>query len=282
MTDKRLIPARADVAAAWLEGQVEAERFAEGRLHQVVAPSTHLRRAPASDAPLDTQLLYGETFSVYDVSGGFAWGQASLDGYVGYVSLDDLSPEVADSTHRVTALRTIVFSRPDLKSEPIAFLSHNAKLSLPREGEGRFRGLARGGWVYEGHVQPLAHKEADYVAVAEKYLGAPYYWGGRESSGLDCSALVQNALECAGVKAPRDSDLQASTLGEALAEPQYQRGDLVFWRGHVALMVDAEHVIHANATAMGVSRDSLQDFAMKVEADTGPITQVKRLVGIND
>jgi len=280
--DKRLTPARPDVAAARLKGVVEAERFADGAPMQVTASVAPLRRAPAYDAPQETQSLYGEIFNVYDEADGWCWGQAAFDDYVGYIAAECLSAPVDAPTHRVTALRTYLYPEPDMKSAPLGLLSMNAKLALgDASSSEKFLKTSRGGYVYRGHVAPLAERVSDFAAVAEAFLGAPYFWGGRESLGLDCSALVQNALERAGVRCPRDTDMQEAALGETAAgawpDIALRRGDLVFWKGHVAIMIDADRMVHANATHMAVTIDDARDFAARIETNDGPPTRVARL-----
>lgn len=247
---------------------------------QIAVDATAIRRRPAPDAPQETQALYGEIFDVYEERDGWAWGQAAFDGYVGYVERAALAAPVDAPTHRVCALRTYVFSDPDIKSAPQRLLSMNAKVAAGR-ADGRFLAAARGGWITADHLRPLSQHADDFVAVAEMFLHAPYFWGGRESLGLDCSALVQNALEAAGIAAPRDTDMQALALGAPVAggfgEIALQRGDLVFWKGHVGIMLDAARMVHANATAMAVSIDDARAFAAKIEAREGPVTGVRRL-----
>jgi len=277
--DPRLTPARGDIAAAHLKGEIEAERYVEAAPMQVSASVAPLWRAPAADAPQETQALFGEVIDVYDERDGFGWGQAREDGYVGWVDMEALSSPPVAPTHRVSALRTYVFSEPDIKSAPLRLLSMNAKVAVEAE-EGRFARLFRGGWAVTHHLALTDAKAEDFVAVAETFLHAPYFWGGKESLGLDCSALVQNALERCGTPCPRDTDMQEAALGTALDAPfetaELRRGDLVFWKGHVGIMVDGTRMIHANATHMAVTVNDVRDFAKRVEASTGPVTSVRR------
>lgn len=279
MPDKRLTPAREDIAAAHLKGQVQAKRFVEGRAMAAVTPVAPVRRRPGDDAPLDTQLLFGEVFTVYDEADGWSWGQAAFDGYVGYVPSDCLAAQNDAPTHRVTALRTYIFPEPNVKAPPAALISMNAKLSVTMQ-EGRFAELSGGGFVFVGHLAPLTAYASDHAAIAERYLGAPYLWGGRDSLGLDCSGLAQNVLERCGVTAPRDTDMQMNAIGAQISQgpaERVQRGDFVFWKGHVAIMLDEARMIHANATDMEVSIHSLQGFADMIEDREGPVTAVRRL-----
>ncbi len=283
--DPRLTPARPDLAAKALEGEVQAARFVEGTPAQVQASVAPLRRAPRHDASLDTQLLFGEMVSVYEDKDGWSWVQAEQDGYVGYVPSDALTPERRPPSATVRTLRSFVFPKPDLKTPPLGALSLTARVSVTN-GSGPFSAIARAntplwGYVFTDHLTVLDHPASDFVAEAERFLGVPYLWGGRESLGLDCSGLVQTALARAGMAAPRDADMQEKTVGVPLdidpSNPEgLRRGDLVFWKGHVGIMVDEARLLHANATYMAVTINDLTAFASQVADDAGPITSVRR------
>ena len=210
------------------------------------------------------QLLFGETFRVIETGRGWGWGQAERDGYVGHVWMNDLAPGALLATHRVSALRAYAFSRPDLKSRPLGLYSLNALIVVETQ-EGRFLKAEGSGWIAREHLTPVGEHETDPAAVAELYLGAPYQWGGRESLGLDCSGLVQQALYACGRACPRDSD-QQQVLGLPADPKALQRGDLVFWKGHVGLMLDAARLIHANAFHMAVAIDPLAQTVARVGA----------------
>ena len=229
-------------------------------------------------------MLLGECFTVYEDNEGWAWGQSSHDDYVGYVAAAELGNEAPTPTHRVSRLRTFVYPLADLKAPPLAALSMNAKLCVSAEDE-RFSRAQIGatpGYIFSGHLSAIQDTQKDFVAVTLEFVGAPYLWGGRQSGGLDCSALVQLALESCGVAAPRDADLQEAALGEFLPDPTdlgaLRRGDLVFWKGHVGIMVDAQQMVHANMTHMAVTVDPLAPFAEAVHDIVGPITSIKRFM----
>lgn len=277
--DTRRTPVRADLAAAHLRGQIEAPRYAEGAPHQVTAAVAPLRAKPDPDAEQETQLLFGDVFTVYDEADGFAWGQSQLDGYVGYVDIEALSAPVVPATHRITALRTYVFSRASLKSPPHYLLSLNARVT-PEAQEGRYVKLARSGWVPANHIAPLdAEFAPDWVAVAERFQGAPYLWGGRESLGLDCSGLIQSAMHAAGLPCPRDSDMQERELGHAASIDldALQRGDLICWKGHIGVMLDGARLLHANAHHMATAIEPVREAVARIAQTAGPVTSVRRL-----
>lgn len=266
MLDGRLILLRDGVAARSLEGTVAADRYVDTVMRRAVVPSAALRRAPSVEAEQLDQLLFGEPFEVLDETAGWAFGQAKRDGYVGYVEASALGAPGAAPTHQVTALRTYGYSAPSIKSRPIGLYSMNAQL-VAEGRDGRFV-KTDGGWFVIEHLTPIGEVAADFVAVAERFAGTPYQWGGRESLGLDCSGLLQQSLYATGRSCPRDSDQQAA-LGEAVAPDALQRGDLVFWRGHVAIMINGTDIIHANGNRMAVTVEPLAEAIARTNANGG-------------
>lgn len=260
MPDLRLTLARDGFAARSLEGTVPAARYGDTTLRQTGVPSASLRRAPSPAAEQLDQLLFGEGFEVLDEADGWAFGQAVRDGYVGYVEAAALLAPPHAPTHAVRALRTYAFSAPSIKAPSLGLYSMNALIAAEGQ-EGRFVRAAGGGWFVAEHLAPIGEAEADYVAVAGRFIGTPYHWGGRESLGLDCSGLVQQALYACGRACPRDSDQQA-----AMGEPAeaLRRGDLVFWRGHVAIMIGAADIIHANSWHMAVAVEPLEEAIARI------------------
>ena len=275
--DPRLHPFRPEIAAKYLQGQVEAARFVEGQRFEVVEPVADLRRAPSHEAPLDSQVLLGECVTVYETNGeGWAWGQLESDGYVGWLSANALAAPGPGPTHKVRALRTLVFARPDIKTPPLTSLPMGARLAVARQDE-RFAITASGWHVPQTHLVPIKSKQDDFVAVAEQFLDTPYLWGGKTSLGIDCSGLVQIALQAAGIACPRDSDMQELALGQITSLADLRRGDLVFWKGHVAIARNDHELTHANAHHMMVAVEPVAEAIRRIKAAGSEVTSVKRL-----
>jgi cell wall-associated NlpC family hydrolase len=279
--DRRITPIRADLADERLRGQIEAERFTAGTLKRVVASFSPLHRHPSREAPVDTQAIFGESVTVYDEHEGWAWAQLNDDGYVGYLPSEALGEPGAEPTHRVRAIRTFVYPGPNLKLPYRDYLTLNAKVAV-METEGDYARLATGGWVYAPHLAGLDAFETDCVSVAERFLHTPYLWGGKTSLGIDCSGLAQTALAAAGIAAPRDSDMQERALGTPIGvKPDLgglRRGDLVFWKGHVGLMMDESNFIHATGHSMTVMIEPLAIAEERIRRTSyGPISAIRRL-----
>jgi hypothetical protein len=278
--DRRLTPARPELAAAHLRGKVEAERFVKGRRVGICAGLADLRPEPTLSAPIDTQALYGEVAVLYEDHEGFGWVQLERDSYVGYIAMTAIADFDAPPTHRVWVNRTFIYPGPNMKLPMVEALPLGARVSAAERTENFIR-LAGGGFVFAAHLCPLDQLESDFVAVAERLLHTPYLWGGKSSLGVDCSGLVQISLDAAGVKSPRDTDLQEQALGRPLPVEDglsgLARGDLVFWRGHVGIMRDAETLLHANAHHMIVKSEPLIEARDRIFAGTrASITSIRR------
>ena len=280
MHDPRLTPARGDLAAKYLEGTVEAARFVAGEEFEISEALAPLRSGPSADAELATQALLGERVTVYDRNGeGFAWGQLNNDGYVGWLPDRALAKPGAAATHKVTAIRTFAFPGPSIKLSPVDTLVMGTTLALVRE-EGAFAVTRHNWYLPRRHVGRIDEMAEDFVAVAERFVGTPYLWGGKSSLGIDCSGLVQVALNAAGTGCPRDSDLQRDSLGRALdavESRRLQRGDLIFWSSHVAIARDAETIVHANAHHMATVIENTSDAITRIKAAGSEILAIKRL-----
>lgn len=268
MLDRRLNAFRADLAEKSLEGKVESLRFVDGTPARVVAATVAMRPKPAPLSGIDTELLFGEPVSVLDRSHGWAWVKSGVDDYVGYVEEAALGAPGPVPGHWVTAPRTFVYPGPDMKFPAIQALSMGSRLAVTGEAETRGTKylLVEGGAVIAKHVAPAdAAVSGDYVAVASRFLASPYLWGGRSGFGLDCSGLVQLSMMMTGARVLRDTDMQRASIGVEIGGDALRRGDLVFWKGHVAIMTDADTMIHASGFTMDVSHEGLEEAVRRIE-----------------
>jgi cell wall-associated NlpC family hydrolase len=280
--DKRLTPARPDLAAAHLRGQVEAARFVEGRAMRIATEVVDLRAAPRRDQSLDTQALFGEAAIVYEQTDeGWSWLQLESDSYVGYIPSESLRDDMPAPTHRVKATRTFVYPAANMKTPILMALPMNAQVNVSAM-RGDFAEAPGLGFIWAAHLARHDEFESDFVGVAERFLDVPYLWGGKTFCGLDCSGLVQTALIACGRSSPRDTDMMAAGLGDPLEIGDdlagLRRGDLVFWKGHVGVMRDERTLLHANGHHMAVASEPLREARDRIAAKSfGAITAFKRL-----
>jgi cell wall-associated NlpC family hydrolase len=250
-------------------------------LREVIDPQAPVRREPSPAAPLDTEALKGERVTIHEMTAeGWCRGRLEADGYAGWLPANALAAPGPASTHKVAVPRTLVFPGPSIKLPPLEALALGCRLAIARI-EAPFAVTRSGGYVPARHLAPLDAFEPDFVAIAERFLHAPYLWGGKTSLGLDCSGLVQVALAACGRPCPRDSNMQERALGTPLAPvrgiSELRRGDLLFWKGHVAILRDRDTLIHANAFHMAVAIEPVAEAIARIAAAGSEVTSVRRL-----
>jgi len=262
--DPRITPWRDGVAARSLEGVIEAEVYLDPKAMSCTAAASAIRSAPDANSEQMDQLLFGERFEVIEEEGAWLFGQAARDGYVGFVEAAALGPAGALPTHRVAAIRTYAFAEASIKSRAIGPYSINSLVTVEAV-EGKLAKVTGAGWMTAAHLEPIGLFDDDWAAVAERFVGAPYLWGGRESLGLDCSGLMQQALFACGLACPRDTD-QQQALGAPIEAADFGRGDLVFWKGHVAMGAGDGKIVHANGHHMATVIEPLAEAIARIDA----------------
>ena len=280
--DPRRNAYRSDLAAEALRDKVQAPRYVPGEPRQVVHSATPLRDAPDARGSWTTEALFGELLTVYEERDGWAWVQLERDGYVGYLRPAALSAQIKRPTHRVQALGTFRYPSADVKACPWMQLSMNSMLAVAEMGPA-FARLEDGSFIPARHIADRDSYAPDFVAVAERFTGVPYLWGGKTRLGVDCSGLLQIAMQAAGHECPRDSDMQQGELGKDVPIRDdldgLMRGDFVFWKGHVGIMVDAYLLLHANAHHMAVVVEPLASAVDRIARAGLSLTAIRRLEG---
>lgn len=283
MTDTSLDPRihayRADLADTALKGLVDAAAFVEADIHHISVPSIFLRDKAGEDQPVVTQGLIGEHVAIFEIKNGWAWGQLLRDKYVGYMPISDLSPGESGASRKVVVKHSHIYPQPNIKTLPKLVYNLGARLTGEQYDEKFFK-TSEGNFIINSHLAALDHLEDDFVSSAENFTGAPYLWGGKTSFGLDCSGLIQIALQACGIEAPRDSDMQARQLGRALSAEErnsLKRGDLVFWKGHVGVMCNEDTLLHANGHHMLVVQEDFKQAVARISSEYGELTQINRL-----
>ncbi|MHA7898690.1 MAG: C40 family peptidase [Henriciella sp.] len=253
----------------------------QGERLQVSAGVAAMRKTPAPDGTQVSQVLHGETVILHHEEGEFGLVQSEIDRYTGWVLMEALSAPVLAPSHRVTVGRLHTYAEPGITAAPHFVLGVGAKLTATGERDGRYIKFERAGWVVEHLVAPIETNETDPVSVAERFLGTPYLWGGRDCLGLDCSGLIQIAFEACGIACPRDSDMQRDWFGDPIedwpAPGALHRGDLLFWNGHVGLLADAETLLHANGTFMTTMKEPLGPAIERIANEYGEPLGARRV-----
>lgn len=276
MTDRRTHPANTRVAHESLRGQVEGVTFTAGIQKQVGPTVLDLRISPTErKGRRDRQRLMGEVVTVLEDLKGLSFVICE-DGYVGYVDSHSLF-DVRTSTHRVATMSTHNYAEDDFKSDLYFHLPFGTKLQVLDERQRFYE--TNFGFVPKKHLRPLDRPFEDPATIAQLHFGVPYLWGGNSTLGIDCSGLIQAALTACDIPCPADSDMQRDQLGRDIpTDAPLQRGDLMFWKGHVGMMVDADTMIHANAHHMATVYEPIAQAVLRIEAQgDGPVIARKRL-----
>jgi len=252
-----------------------------GQKLKIINNYTPIKCKPDSNSETISEALYGENFILKKIYKKWLWGKLETDDYEGFISIDSISNKKYEHTHYVSKLRTYTYSKPDIKSVTTDILSINSLITIIDEIKG-FSKLNNNDYIFTEHIELESNKNNNYIDTAIKFTNTPYKWGGRTSFGIDCSGLVQLSLMSSGYKCPRDSQMQNKVLGKNIPIQTYhdnlKRGDLIFWDGHVGIMVSSENIIHANSFSMDTKIEKIIDADTRIKSNGNRISSIKRII----
>ena len=273
--DPRITPIRRDLASTAYKSIIKRKKYVKGKVATVKSSFSPLYSN--KESKLSTQLLYGEECDVFDTNNGLSWVQSRRDNYVGYTPSINLTNKMYQANSKVISLRTNIYSKPDIKSRTVGYLSFNSLVEVIKK-KGKYSLIKNLGWCPSLDLVNLKASKFNHINLSKQYLNTPYLWGGRDSLGIDCSGLIQNLHQISNKPFPRDTDMQEIFVtNEVKSEKNLKAGDLVFWKGHVAMMVDSKNIIHANAFHMRTTIESLSTAKKRIFKSNGKIRKFGRI-----
>ena len=273
--DTRITPIRRDLASTVYKAVVKRKKYVTAKLATVKSAFTPLYSNKGSK--LSTQLLYGEECDVFETKNGWSWIQSRRDNYVGYTPTINLTKKIYKPNSKVISLRTVIYTKPDIKSVTKGYLSFNSLVEVIKI-KGKYSLIKNLGWCPSLDLVKIKSSKFNHIDLSKQYLDTPYLWGGRDSMGIDCSGLVQNLHQINNRPFPRDTDMQEIFVtNEVKYEKDLKAGDLVFWKGHVAMMIDNSNIIHANAFHMKTAIEPLSTAKKRILKSNGKIKKLGRL-----
>ena len=273
--DTRITPIRRDLASTAYKAIVKRKKYVTAKLATVKSTFTPLYSNKGSK--LSTQLLYGEECDVFETKNGWSWIQTRRDNYVGYTPTINLTRKIYKPNSKVISLRTVIYTKPDIKSVTKGYLSFNSLVEVIKI-KGKYSLIKNLGWCPSLDLVKIKSSKFNHIDLSKQYLDTPYLWGGRDSMGIDCSGLVQYLHQINNRPFPRDTDMQEIFVTkEVKYEKDLKAGDLVFWKGHGAMMSDNSNIIHANAFHMKTAIEPLSTAKKRILKSNGKIKKLGRL-----
>ncbi len=239
----------------------------------IITPSTYMKSNTQSVSLLETECLYGEKVEILDKYQEWVYCKLNTDNYCGWIQKNSLG-QLKKITHRVINKSSFIYRETNPKSEILLRIPMGARLAVENIKSNWaqtfliINNKMQVGYVPSGHIVDNDNKVNDWVKIAQTLEGTPYRWGGRDTLGIDCSALLQLSYQTYGQNIPRNTSEQVNLKKNTLTNlNNLKRGCVVFWPGHVGIMIDKVNCIHANSFHMKTVTEPLFDIINRMDKD---------------
>jgi len=202
---------------------------------------SNIHKSPSGVSEVISQILYGEKFKILSKNKNWIKIKVSFDNYIGYIKNKHYTNN-HKPTHKVFILKAIIYSKPNNRTK--YFLPFASKISIIQENK-KFIEFEKNKWIKKKDIKKIDHLEKDYLKILKLFLKIKYVWGGKTYKGVDCSAILQLLYYYNNKFYPRDTKDQLKYSKSNIKKKKFKKGDIIFWKGHVAICVNAKKLIHA-------------------------------------
>ena len=223
-----------------------------------------------------TQILLGEDFKSQNKIGKFYKGYKAYDKYKGFIEAKDLHLDKNKKTHKIISKECNVYKKPNNKYKLNKKIFFNTRISILNDKNNFIQ--TKNGWILKKNIKPINFRKKHFLDNIKLYLNTKYLWGGNSPKGLDCSALVQELLKFNNIYCPRDSKDQKKFFRKEISIKNIRKGDLLFWKGHVAIALSNKKLVHAFGARKKVVIMGIKETIKKIYSKSKlPLLCVKRI-----
>ena len=239
-------------------------------------PIANIYKRNNKKSEIVTQILLGEKFITQKKFRRFYKGYKAYDKYKGFIEAKDLHLDKGEKTHKIISKDCNLYKKPKNKYKTNKKIFFNSKISILHNKNNFIQTTV--GWILKKNAKPINFKKKHFLDNVKLYLNTKYLWGGNSPKGLDCSALVQELLKFNNIYCPRDSKDQKKFFKKEITIKDIKKGDLLFWKGHVAIAVNNKKLVHAFGTRKKVVIMGIKETIKKIYSKSKlPLLCVKRI-----